>query len=740
MNFYAISALINLITSLILGIFAFSKNPKKPKNISFFLLTISIAFWSLFYFLWQICDNYESALFLTRVLSVGSTFIPIFYLQWVLLMLDLFKDKKRLAILFFGYLITVFFLFFSFSNLFVKDVVPELGFDFWPKPGPIYTSYLILSYIGLIGYALFELIKGYCQKQGIIRYQIKYIILATVISFVGGATNFFLWYGIPILPIGNILVALYTIILFYAMVKYRLMDIRIVVRKFVIFIGASGVVYGAYYLVTWFYNKFFGGIYTNGSYLTGLIVAPFFVAIFSFLTKYIKKFANKYLFFSLYNYQEAINKLAGELNKSIDLNNIVDSIVGTIKKTMQLNRAGILLVEESERGVRYKIVKVIGFNEKNGISLVQDSFLTEYLRKTKKPLVREELFLLAKDFKNQKERKNFLELESNMKRIEASLCLPLVSNNNLIGIIVLGSKISGDAYTKEDLDLLSALSFQAGIAIDNARLYKEIRDFNKTLQQKVDEQTKEIRHAYEVEKKARESLEKTNEAKTQFIMATQHHLRTPLTSMHGYLDLLLKGGYGKIPKKIKKIIEKFKISTENEIRVVNDLLDISQFQLGRQVVSLKDGVYVQEIIKQAVEDVKLEAEGKGIFLKTEILDDIPSIKADFSKLKVALYNIIDNAVKYTQKGGVIISLKVKSFKKIILIRIKDTGVGIPKENQKELFNKLFERGEGAMKMFATGKGIGLWIAFKIIESHKGKIWAESEGTGKGSVFFVELPI
>jgi len=222
------------------------------------------------------------------------------------------------------------------------------------------------------------------------------------------------------------------------------------------------------------------------------------------------------------------------------------------------------------------------------------------------------------------------------------------------------------------------------------------------------------------------------------MMATQHHLRTPLTSMRGYLDLLFGGSYGKIPPKIKEVMKKFMASTKNEIKIVNEFLDISQFQMGKKVVTLAEGVDVGIILKEAVEDVKLEAKARGIYLNLEIPDTIPKIKADEQKLKAAIYNIIDNAVKYTKKGGV--TVKLKKINNKIQIIIKDTGVGISKEQQDELFTRLFERGEHTQKLFATGKGIGLYITAKIVEEHNGKIWAESAGEGKGSTFYIELPI
>jgi len=270
-------------------------------------------------------------------------------------------------------------------------------------------------------------------------------------------------------------------------------------------------------------------------------------------------------------------------------------------------------------------------------------------------------------------------------------------------------------------------------------LYKEVQNFNKTLQKKVDEQTEEIRRAYEVEKKARKELERLDKAKSQFMLATQHHLRTPLTSMQGYLDLILQGSFGKIiNKKVKEKLARFRTSTKNLINIVEEILNISQFQLGRKVVSFESNVPIEPILEEIISELMPEAEKKGIYLKLEKPEKLPKIKADAPKLKMAIFNIIDNAIKYTEKGGVTVKLEVTDSNLRILT--KDTGIGIGKEQVKNLFDKLFERGEKAQKLFTTGRGIGLFIASKIIQAHHGKIWAESEGPGKGSTFYIELPI
>ncbi len=250
------------------------------------------------------------------------------------------------------------------------------------------------------------------------------------------------------------------------------------------------------------------------------------------------------------------------------------------------------------------------------------------------------------------------------------------------------------------------------------------------------EMREKVKRAYELEKKARAEIEEITEAKTQFIMATQHHLRTPLTSMSGYIDLIFGGSYGKVPAKMKNPLMKFQVSTKRLLRIVNALLDISQFQMGKEVVSLKSGINLEEIIKEVLEELDFEVKNKGLHLRYQKEGRVPLVKADSEKLKVALFNIIDNGIKYTKKGGITVTLGRKG--KDALIEIKDTGIGLEPEKAKQLFTSAFVRGKEAKKVHGFGRGIGVYVTGHIINAHKGKIWAESEGNGKGTSFFVQL--
>ncbi len=266
-----------------------------------------------------------------------------------------------------------------------------------------------------------------------------------------------------------------------------------------------------------------------------------------------------------------------------------------------------------------------------------------------------------------------------------------------------------------------------------------IRSIKKEVEQREEmaKMAEDVKRAYVIEKRAKEEIEKLDKFKDQFLMITQHNLRTPLTSMMGYADLLLKGVFGKQTKKTTEVIEKFQSLTQGMIKMVNEFLDMTQFQLGKNVVNLKPGVDITQILEDIKNELDFKAHSKGVYLKFEKSEKPLFIKADREKLKAAIFNIIDNAVKYTVTGGVDVKVKGQDNVKII---VTDTGIGIPKEKISNIFDSMFERGEEAKKTSTVGSGIGLYLSGQIIKSHNGKVWAESNGQGKGSVFYIELPL
>ena len=730
MNIFALSGLLIGITGGAEALLMFIKGKRKFHYL-WGIFCISVLIWGMGGYKIALTLDPDWAVFWWKITYIGVIFIPIFLVHFTYKFLEM--SGKWIIVIFY----TLGFIFLTFnlaSDLFINKVRLVFNqFYYISPPAPLYTPF-ILMFIGLVIYSLLKLYQAYRLAQGVKRAQLKYIFIALAIGFSGGSFSFLPVYKIDFYPVFNLTVPLGILVVAYAIIRYRLMDIRIVAKRIFIYFGVAAFTYGTFYLVAWIYQSQLGNVFSPTGYLAGLVIAPVFVVSLYGVERLLKIIANKYFFVSLYNYQKTINQLANELNYYFDLDKIIGTIVGTIKQTMQLDRAGVLLINQNKKPVQYQVAKVIGFNEQNGISLVKDNFLTQYLQRTQKPLVREELTLLIRDAKIKKEQESFKRLYEHMTRIEASLCLPLVSSNKLIGIIVLGSKISHDAYTKEDLDLLDTLSKQAGIAVENAQLYQEVQDFNKTLKQKVAEQTADL-------KAQAEHLKKLLQMRSEFLDIASHQLKTPVSVILGTISLFQEGSIQKLPlKQQHKFINNIFYKAKKLSTIINDILrasemDTDEFQL---IPANIKPTQPEELVQSVYEDLKPEADEKG--LKLELVKpkkNLAKILADADFLEQAIYNLTDNAIKYTAKGKVKISLSQEQNR--IIIRIADSGIGIPQADQKKMFDK-FSRAKNAVNMYTDGSGLGLFIVKKIVEAHQGGQISFTSEENKGTTFVVTLPI
>jgi len=235
-----------------------------------------------------------------------------------------------------------------------------------------------------------------------------------------------------------------------------------------------------------------------------------------------------------------------------------------------------------------------------------------------------------------------------------------------------------------------------------------------------------------------DELRRLDGAKTQFLLSTQHHLRSPLSVVQGYLSMIDDGDYGRIPARAKEKIDASLKATQKLIHLVDDLLDVAHFKMNKGVVAkeLTDAI---NLIGGVVADSEKLAQLKNIYLRfKKPATPVPPIVIDARGIKEAIYNIIDNAIKYTQEGGVTVAVAVATDK--LRISVADTGIGMDKKDQQGLFGRTFERGEKARNVNVNGKGIGLYLAAQMIKGNGGTIRVESSGWGKGTEFIIELPM
>jgi len=243
---------------------------------------------------------------------------------------------------------------------------------------------------------------------------------------------------------------------------------------------------------------------------------------------------------------------------------------------------------------------------------------------------------------------------------------------------------------------------------------------------------------------ANSKLKELDNAKTEFVSIVAHQLQSPPTTIKGYSMLLSEGNYGELTLEQKDIIQKIFNANEQQVAFVDDLLSVSRLESGRVIFNFEK-YQMGEICQEVIDNLFVKAKDKSLYLEFN-KQMVPEVSVDRAKMREAVSNLVDNAIKYTKRGGVKLSLTICSLGGERCIRgnhlrimVSDTGIGIPIDEMPRLFSK-FSRGKDVKRLNANGTGLGLYVVKMITEGNRGKVWVESDGEGKGSRFIIELPI
>ncbi len=245
--------------------------------------------------------------------------------------------------------------------------------------------------------------------------------------------------------------------------------------------------------------------------------------------------------------------------------------------------------------------------------------------------------------------------------------------------------------------------------------------------QSLEELNKELREA-------KEKFEKLNHFKTHLLTLTSHQMKTPLGIIRGYATLLREGSYGTLTAEAKDALAKIELSAQDLVNLIDNVIDIRKVEEGRLAYQMTHFDFVK-LARQTSEELGHMAMAKELNLSFEAPQNEIMIYGDEEKLHHAIQNLIDNSIKYTNKGFV--KIKVEEKDNNVILSVADSGIGIPPGISPLLFEE-FIRDE-RVKQEIRGTGIGLSIAKTFVEAHNGKIWAESEGEGKGSTFSISIP-
>ncbi len=310
-----------------------------------------------------------------------------------------------------------------------------------------------------------------------------------------------------------------------------------------------------------------------------------------------------------------------------------------------------------------------------------------------------------------------------------SMVLQLVVQQERIGAIFIGDKQSGRTYDDKDMQLLSTMADELALAIQNSFRFSEIQHFNETLKERVNAATLRLR-------KTNRELQRLDEAKDQFVSIASHQLRTPLTSIKGYVSMVLEGDAGKVTDTQRYLLGEAFESSERMVRLIADFLSVSRLQTGKFILD-QQKTDLDEVIRHEVASLQEMAKIHNLRLVYDAPKSHKKLFIDEAKVRQVIMNFIDNAIYYSRAGGRIdVSLAYEGDQAIL--RVHDEGIGVPAAEQEKLFGK-FYRASNARKQRPDGTGVGLFLAKKVISSHDGAIIFESK-EGEGSTFGFTLPL
>jgi signal transduction histidine kinase len=400
----------------------------------------------------------------------------------------------------------------------------------------------------------------------------------------------------------------------------------------------------------------------------------------------------------------------------------------------QLNRAVVSNLNISS--MLFSASEIVGQNIKAEFCyfILQDDSTqtTRLFGKTKKPMSSRELSTISQDLarttskivitdfilgENNKIKKV---LRSNDVSVIGRLESNVYDNGSVRSFIVLGPKKGGNLYNTKDIRLLETVIDGLIVAIQNALRFEEIQSFNVTLQQRIEEATGQLR-------RTNAKLKALDETKDDFISMASHQLRTPLTSIKGYLSMVLEGDAGKLTPMQRKMLDQAFISSQRMVFLIADLLNVSRLKTGKFLIEPAP-VNLAKIVDDEVNQLQATAKDRSLVLEYTKPENFPMLMLDETKIRQVVMNFIDNAIYYTPSGGKIrVSLETRPDS--IDFKVIDTGIGVPKSEQPHLFTKFYRAGN-ARQTRPDGTGLGLFMAKKVIIAQHGSVIFESkESTG-----------
>ncbi|MBI5180009.1 MAG: hypothetical protein HZA05_01240 [Nitrospirae bacterium] len=750
-NIYAVFPLITGIFVLFLGLLVLSKKPGSIVNRSYFIFNLSISIYQFGEGLQFFANNEETANLSFRYLTMlGASYITVNGYFFSFAMLARIKGQRRFIItgyiLFSATLLNIF-----FTDLIIKGV-HQTTWGYYPTAGRF-------AYIFIIPYILYGLLTlknfyyGYkAAETSTRRLQMLYILLSLGVGFIS-ILAFLSWYEIHINTFEFLPITIYTSVLAYTIIRYKLMDIRTVFHKTAMWLTVSAIIIAPLYIFMRVLH-----IYEHllSIEITTIIHLMLFLLFYAYI-KNVQPYIDHLFQRRRFNLLKVIDDFVKESVKLKGIEELSRFTRDTIKETLYAEDIFLLYLNEK----RTKYISMQQINRSIGQLLNQLMNIESVSIDADNPFLIE-----LEGYNGVVERKGIpfipnlasvrTEAEPFFARFRAELCVPVVFQNQLIAVITIGRKKNLKPYDRQDIEMLERLKLELSVIMSNSMMYdniiklnKELMGFNEVLDSEVKKRTAELWDAYKKLQEQNILIKEADRLKSEFLANMSHELRTPLNSVIGFSDLLLDTGG--LDEKEKKYISNIHISGSHLLEIINEILDFSKIEAGRMTTNF-DEFSVKEVFDEAVSVMSHAILKKRLNLGIDIDKEVSSVVSDRTKVKQVIYNLLANAVKFTPEDGSIhvharyveaglVPAKIQEDKPLqdfVELSVKDTGIGIDKKEHGKIFRP-FEQVDGSLSRNYEGTGLGLALTKRLVEFLGGRIWFESE-SGKGSTFYFILPV
>ena len=716
------TTLLLLVGSLnaIVALAVLSRSIRRPMNLWFFALATASAAWVFGIAGFLIVDDPASALNWAKFYYVAPLCIVAASVAFARVFPSGGKVKSaRVYLILAGLLLLASLIIlrtdFLFGELIYHPWGKEIVLNRWPYL--LYSVYLLTAFV----LTLIPIYRKTKTERGVFRSQAAVFFDGYALSCILGVFfNLFLpWLGyyqlIWLGPLGS---TFYVVLTAYGIIRHRLFDVRIVAARavgYLLSILALASLYGvlAYAIITLVLSE------QTSSVSERAVSAALAVALaltFRPIKRFFDRITNKLFYRDAYDTQTLIDHFNHALVSTIDLDELLKNTSQVIQSTLKIDYCAIV-VGAADRPVA---AKVAGGNQyhlnKEALTAV-DNIVRHNADKR----------VVVVDRIEHRDRRTQAALQTNNIALVGAISTNDKQASSL-GYLVLGPKKSGYTLSNQDVKAMEVVLSELVIAIQNSLRFEEIERFNVTLQEKVNQATRKLRHT-------NERLRELDQTKDDFISMASHQLRTPLTSVKGYVSMVLDGDAGKITALQRKLLNQSFISSQRMVYLIADLLNVSRLKTGRFVIESVP-TNLAMIIKEEVEQLVETAKGRSLELMYHKPEHFPTLMLDETKLRQVIMNFIDNAIYYTPSGGKI-EVALADKPQSIEFTVTDNGMGVPAREQHHLFTKFF-RAVNAKRARPDGTGLGLFMAKKVIIAQGGAVIFRSK-EGKGSTFGFTFP-